>query len=228
MTKYRLLQSAAFMAVIAFFVCGQQAVAQLRQPVHIKVVPGVHSNRINPEVVKEKKALYQESAGFGFLPPIGADGGDSWPCFGGQTDCSTIANGGVVIGEPFYSQSLTDCDASSSTFSNCGQIFNFWEDDTQDTTDDLIISVTVKQGANYILNTGSLDFGANPFGGPDSLIVLFVDTAFGTQGETGPGNGFCAGSAVTCVNPKAGLAIIVVTTTVGTSTIKSTSKIFLE
>lgn len=226
MTKSRWILVLASLAIAALVVSGQQAVAQSLHPFKLTVVP---ARRGDHPAVKEKKALYQLAAGFGVLPPLDGSGNDSWPCFGGDTDCSAIAPGGVVIGDPFYTWSLTACDASSSTFTNCGQFFNFWEDDTLDTTDDLVISVVVQQGKSFIFDSGAQNFGPNPFGtAAGQLIVLSQDTAFGTQGQSGPGNGFCAGSTETCVDPKAGPATITITTTVGTSTIKSVSKIFLE
>ena len=58
--------------------------------------------------------------------------------------------------------------------------------------------------------TGALErFGAG-------LIHFSGDIAFGTIGNhTGPGNGWCFVDTVTCVNPHAGLADVVITTTVG-------------
>ena len=159
-------------------------------------------------------------------------GNDEWPCFPNgsnpnDADCSSIATGGVVIGQPAYTQSFSACDASSSDSPNCGQIFWFYEDDTGDGTDDLVVSIVVKQGKNYIMDTGPFNFGPNPYPA-GSVVVIWDDTAFGTLGETGPGNGFCAGSTETCVNPVKGVASVTVTTTVGTSTINSKFNIFLE
>jgi len=127
---------------------------------------------------------------------------------------------------PGYTQSLAACDDNTSTISNCGQIFWFYEDDTGDSTDDLIVTIAVKQGKNYIADV-VYDFGPNPFPA-GSVVIISDDTAFGTLAESGPGNGFCYYSTETCVNPKAGAAVATVTTTVGTSTIKSTFSIFLK
>jgi hypothetical protein len=79
------------------------------------------------------------------------------------------------------------------------------------------------------MDTGPFDFGPNPFGSvPGTVIVISDDTSFGTVGQSGPGNGNCAGSTETCVNPVKGVATVTVTTTVGTSTIHSSFNMFLE
>jgi hypothetical protein len=230
MKKSILLPVVVLMAIVAFTVAGQQALAQSPHHFQFKVVSPAQADRA-PKGVKEKAVLEQLMAGFGVLPPVDGGGNDEWPCFPNQNangaDCSTIATGGVVIGEPAFTQSLSACDADSSSSANCGQIFWFYEDDTGDTTDDLVISVVIKQGKNYILDTGSYDFGPNPFPA-GSIVVIYDDTAFGTLGQTGPGNGFCAGSTETCVNPIAGKATATITTTVGTSTIKTEVNMFLE
>lgn len=229
MTKSRLFQVVAFAVVVVFLVCGQQALAQeSRNQLQFRIVPGMQANTVHPLTkAKEKIALEKLSSGFGVLPPLDGSGNDEWPCFGGGADCSSIATGGVVMGTPVYTQSLTACDASAAGAPNCGQIFWFYEDDTGDNTDDLVTSIVVKQGLNYILDTGTINHGINS--APKGAVVVFtLDTAFGTLGETGPGNGFCAGSFETCVNPKAGTAAVTITTTVGISTIQSKFSIFLQ
>jgi hypothetical protein len=230
MTKSRLFQLASSTAMVALLVCGQHALAQeSRLQIQAHALPaidrGVSSN------VVEKKILYQGASGFGILPPKDANGDDEWPCFpnpanANYADCSSIAAGGIVIGTPGHTQSLAACDDNTSTISNCGQIFWFYEDDTGDSTDDLIVTITVKQGKNYIADV-VYDFGPNPFPA-GSVVIISDDTAFGTLGESGPGNGFCYYSTETCVNPKAGAAVVTVTTTVGTSKITSSFSIFLK
>jgi hypothetical protein len=228
MRKSRLFHALAICAMVAFFICSQQAFAQNVHHLQVRVVNpgGAHA-----QAKTEKKALEQLSSGFGVLPPVDGGGNDEWPCFPNQNangaDCSQIATGGVVIGQPAYSQSLSACDANSDSSPTCGQIFWFYEDDTGDTTDDLVVSIVVKQGKNYIMDTGPFDFGPNPFPA-GSVVVIYDDTAFGTLGASGPGNGFCAGSTETCVNPVKGVASVTITTTVGTSTITSKFNMFLE
>ncbi len=231
MTKSRSFQVVVCLAIVVFFACGQQALAQ--HHLQVRVVSGTHADGTHPpRVAKERKALEQLIAGFGVLPPIDDSGNDEWPCFPGggnpnDADCASIAAGGVVLGQPAFTQSLSACDANTGSSPNCGQIFSFYEDDTGDNNDNLIVSVVVKQGAKYILNTGQVNLGLNPFAA-GSVIVIYDDTAFGTLGQTGPNNGFCAGSNLTCVDPVSGKATITFTITVGTSTIKSTSSIFFQ
>ena len=207
MKKSLLLPVVVIMAIVAFTVGGQQALAQSPHHLQFKVVSPAQADRV-PKGAKEKPVLEQLMAGFGVLPPVDGGGNDEWPCFPNQNangaDCSTIATGGVVVGQPAFTQSLSACDANSASSANCGQIFWFYEDDT-----------------------GAYDFGPNPFPA-GSVVVIYDDTAFGTLGQTGPGNGFCAGSTETCVNPISGKATATVTTTVGTSTIKTEINMFLE
>jgi len=229
MSKSRVFQLLACLAVVALVAGGQQALAQSPHHLQVQVVSGAHANLHHPGK-SEKKVLQQLSSGFGVLPPLDGNGADEWPCssvFANAADCADVAPGGVVIGFPAYSQSLSNCDASASGAPNCGQIFWFYEDDTGDNTDDLVVSVVVKQGRDYILDSGPVNFGPNPFS-PGQVIVIYDDTAFGTLGQTGPGNGFCAGSTETCVNPVKGVASVTVTTTVGISTIHSSFNMFLE
>jgi len=229
MKKSRIFQSFAAIAIVVFFVCGQQAVAQ--HHLQLRVVSGPQANVHPPKGPKEKAVLQQLSSGFGFLPPVDGGGNDEWPCFPNQNangaDCSQISTGGVVIGAPAYTQSLSACNANTNTSTNCGQVFWFYEDDTNDNTDDLVVSIVVKQGVDYILDSGPYNFGPNPFS-PGTVIIISDDAAFGTLGQTGPGNGYCAGSTESCINPKPGIATVTITTTVGTSTIKSSFKMFLE
>ena len=229
MTKSRWFQVLALTVILACMVCGQQALAE--NPHHLQI-RAVNINGFESQKgAKEKKVLEELSSGFGVLPPVDGSGNDEWPCFPNQNangaDCSSIATGGVVIGQPAFTQSFSACDADSDSSTNCGQVFSFYEDDTGDNTDDLVVSIVVKQGKNYIMDTGPYNFGPNPFS-PGTVIVISDDTAFGTLGQTGPGNGYCAGSTETCVNPVPGKATATFTITVGISTIKATVSMFFE
>lgn len=222
MTNVRAIPYVAFAVALAFGLMGNSALGQ--SPVQLKAhAVSFQTAKADPQTAP---ALFQLSQGFGVLPPVDGSGFDEWPCFGGMTDCSTIAAGGVVIGTPSYTWSLANCDASQSNSAACGQIFWFYEDDTGDSTDHLIVSITGKQGTNYVLDTGNYDFGPNPYA--DQVTVIAGDLAFGTLGQTGKGNGLCRHSNKTCVNPVAGLVDITVTTTVGPSHIKSSFKVNLK
>ncbi len=229
--KFRLFSLAGMLCL--FLMAGQQALAQTHHlSVHVAQRP---ANAVARNAARFNE-LFQLSEGFGTLPPLDSGGIDEWPCFGGgaSADCSTIASGGVVIGTPFYTWSLSACDANTPSSTNCGQIFWFYEDDTNDTTDDLIVQIVAKQGSNTVLNTGAFNFGPNPFGGaPGSVIVISDDVAFGTLGQTGKGNGYCFDGQLTkqkytCSDPVAGLVTITVTTKVGPSKIASHFDINLQ
>jgi hypothetical protein len=172
--------------------------------------------------------LYPLSAQFGNLPPKDVNGNDYWPCYtgGSNSDCSSIPNGGVVGGIPVYAWPLSACDNNSSPATPCGQIYFFYQDLTGDTTDDLILTVTVKQGTNFIFAKGPENLGPNPY--LNEVVVFAGDKAFGTQGQFGKGNGWCAGSKLTCVDPVQGLATGSVTIQVGPYKMHQTFKIWLQ
>src|SRR5271163_3605089 len=222
MSKSRLFQIIISLAIAAFFVCGQQALAQ--NHLQFRAVPGTHQNTVKAQAAFDE--LFQLSSGFGGLPPLDVNMDDEWPCFpnpanANYPDCSNIAAGGVVIGAPAFTWSLADCDADTDTSPNCGQIFWFYEDDTNDNTDPLIVSIVVKQGSNYLLDTGDITLAdPNPFPA-GTVIVISDDAAFGTLGATGKGNGYCAGTKKTCSNPLQGLATVTITTKVGPSKIST-------
>ena len=228
MTKSRLLVVAS-LAIVVFLVCGQQALAQHHLQARVVPATSLHQGAASPAAGFDE--LFQLSSGFGALPPVDGGGNDEWPCFpnanANGADCSTIAAGGVVIGAPAYTWSLTNCDGNTATSPNCGQVFWFYEDDTNDNTDHLIVSIVVKQGTSYILDTGNFDFGPNPFPA-GSIVVISDDAAFGTLGATGKNNGFCAGSNKTCVNPVKGIATVTLTTKVGASKISTKFNINLQ
>jgi hypothetical protein len=214
-------------AVLFLFSLGvQQAFAQVH---HLSVRVAQRPANLPARQLAKFNELFQLSTGMGVLPPVDGGGVDEWPCFGGgsQADCSSIGPGGVVLGIPSYTWPFSPCDAATPTSTNCGQIFWFYEDDTGDTTDHLIVQIVAKQGSNMVLNTGPYDFGPNPFGGiPGAVIVISDDVAFGTLGQTGKGNGYCfdpqaTKQKYTCSDPFPGLVTITVTTKVGPSKITS-------
>jgi len=228
----RIFQVAVLLLIVAFCF-GQMALAEDNHHFQARVAQertGAVTDKTNPP---PKKNLYALISGMSIIPtPTDTASNDVWPCFpntanANYADCSNIDEGGVVLGVPGYTLSFTNCDGDTSTSPPCGQIYWFYEDDTADNTDDLVVSITVKQGANYVLNTGNFDFGPNPFPA-GSIIVISDDTNFGTLGAAGAGNGNCAGTLTTCVNPKPGVANVVVTTTVGTHHITQKFNVFLE
>jgi hypothetical protein len=133
--------------------------------------------------------------------------------------------------------------AINSYYVPCGQINNFYEDWTGDTSDDLLVTMEVTQGASVIADSGIQDWGPNPYGSSGSegfIVANYQDFNFGALGDVGPNNGNCVpdynyptsspgtsnplsypvitAAGHTCVDPVAGPATLYVTTTIATPT----------
>jgi hypothetical protein len=199
MAKFRVLQILVSVAVL-LFVCGQQArTQQLPHNYRAQIVHRPNPDRPFPSNPPPTKNLYGLDPAFAAYA-IDPAGSNEWPCFGGSTnpDCSGIQEGGVVLGIPQYVWSFADCDANTpQSTTPCGQTEVWYEDDTGDTTDDLIytLKVTQMQGGllAYISDSGTVDLGPNPHGGmtPPADVIIAGDQNFGTLGQTGKNNGNC-------------------------------------
>jgi hypothetical protein len=235
MAKCRLFQLLASLTIVVFLLCGQQVVAQ-DGPNHLqhRLVQRIQTDRpdSNPPPAAN---LFPLSAGMSIVPtPLDGGGNDFWPCFPNngapnEADCSTVPAGGATLGVLGYTISYANCDASQASSPEvCGQIYWFYEDDTNDTSDPLKVSLEVKQGTKVILDTGLITLAdPNPYPA-GSIITIYDDTAFGTLGGTGKGNGYCGGTKVVCVNPVPGLATATVVTEVGTHKLTQKFNIWLE
>jgi hypothetical protein len=131
-----------------------------------------------------------------------------------------LPRGGIVMGRPAFSWALqnnniigfglgngTGCDALTNgtagqpfepgvLYRPCGQVFTSYEDDTGDTTDDLLQRIVVTQGEKIIYDSGIVDFGpAGPIAFPVD-VVLDTDANFGywPGAADGPNNGNCSGN----------------------------------
>jgi len=131
-----------------------------------------------------------------------------------------LPRGGIVMGRPAFTWALqnddvigfgigngTGCDAftngtvgpptdPAALYRPCGQIFTSFEDDTADSTDDLLQRIVVRQGNNIIYDSGTQDFGpAGPIAYPVDVIT-FTDANFGywPGAQQGPNNGNCSGN----------------------------------
>jgi hypothetical protein len=150
-----------------------------------------------------------------------SDGTDLWPCFGtggtgtaANADCPTLGDpsqafpsGGVAVGSPQYVWYLAlpttaeaslqpyGCDASTTADATnyCGQTETWYEDWSGDTTDDLTYLLEATQDGAVIADSGTVDFGPNPYGtGAGFDVIIYGDQNFGTDGvATGPNNGNC-------------------------------------
>src|SRR3569832_369257 len=128
---------------------------------------------------------------------------------GNNTDCAMVGNppvalprGGIVMGRPAFTWALqnnniigfglgngTGCDALTNgtvgqpsegvSYRPCGQIATTYEDDTGDSTDDLLQRIVVTQGNKIIYDSGIVAFGpAGPIAYPVS-VILYTDANFG-------------------------------------------------
>jgi hypothetical protein len=246
----RVFRLFAVLMVVALCVSGAMA-ATAHHPVASKAVLKTHhSAHVRPATLSAN--LYGTVAAFVgdqftdneyniVADPYNGDDTFLWPCFGGATDeagdnanqdCPTVGYpsqplpfNAVVIGAPEYSWSLALCNASASTSGSCGQVEAWYEDDTNDSTDELIWTVTAQQGSSYVLDSGTTDFGPNVDGAfPGANIALTLGgVGLGTYGVTGANNGACAANynyplaaasnpgelyvvaaGKTCINPSAG------------------------
>jgi hypothetical protein len=264
MAKSRWFRVLACLTIVAFFACGQQALAQggtqSTPRFRIKALPKTQP-QVPPDITDGPPAdLFPLTAAFTATsyPTVNSDGSDLWPCKGDTSlpkmDCPAIGDpsvtfptGGLAVGVPAYVWSLSACDGTmngssvggSPTYIPCGQTETFYEDDTGDSTDDVLYRVEVTQGTGtntkIIADSGTQDFGPDPFAhaSPPADFEGFTgDMNFGTLGvPTGPNNGNCDAdfnypatsdtSAVfpftiaankTCVDPVAGLATVTATT----------------
>ncbi|MGD0136658.1 MAG: hypothetical protein ABSE57_31840 [Bryobacteraceae bacterium] len=198
------------------------------------------------------------------------DGNELWPCEGSggeNPDCPTIGNPaissyGLTIGAPFYIHSLSACDGTTNGtqvpytwdqggtvfpysingyYVPCGQILSIVQNLTNDTTDDYLVSMVVKQGGSVIADTGIQDYGLFQlppgFTADQTFVMGYQDFNFGALGVAGPDNGNCApnsnypassfpvtasffsiASGHTCVDPVAGPATITVRNSLATPT----------
>jgi hypothetical protein len=253
MTKARFFL-VCLVAMFAFLVCTQPAAAQKKPRFKVTRISKAHSevrsDASESALAADLYALQQGFTATAVSLPLNSDGSEIWPCFGdgsGTGDCPFVGDpqqdlpvGGVVVGGPQYVWSLPTCNQNTATVAPCGQIDTWYEDDSGDTTDDLTYLVTVTQVQSgktvYIADSGVIDFGANPFGGPVEDIIIYGDQGFGTLGDaTGPNNGNCdtdfnyplptgANPGVvygvqankTCVAPIEGVATITSTTEIAT------------
>jgi hypothetical protein len=154
---------------------------------------------------------------------VNADGSDLWPCAGRTSpangDCPTVGNpaldlpdNGLVTGFPGFGWTLandpnrgngTGCDALTDgtgpqgiPYKPCAQIVTYYDDNTNDSTDDLLWRVKATQNGVIIYDSGTLDFGpAGPTVNYPVHVLLANDVNYGywPGASQGPNNGNCSG-----------------------------------
>jgi hypothetical protein len=157
------------------------------------------------------------------FPVVGAnaDGSDLWPCLGhtaGNPDCLTVGDptvqlprGGVVLGFPAVIWSLASgpaavngvgCDAftngtsgtQAALYRPCAQLNTWFEDNSNDPTDDLLQRIVVTQGFRVVYDSGTVDYGpAGPIKFPVNVLLSYdVNFGFWPGASVGPNNGNCS------------------------------------
>jgi hypothetical protein len=265
MKKVLALPLFALLAVVALSICGPRAyAAENHNKYTIKFVPHRTDAVATPAALANN--LYSVGAWFAATsyPTANTDGSNLWPCFGSydgsststeNPDCPTIGSpkvgfpiGGVVLGTPSYSWSLAACNATSSTSPECGETETWYEDDTNDlsATDELLYTIEATQGTTVIADSGTVDFGPNPYAGgsPAYDIIIYGPQNFGNMGVTaGPNNGNCipnegyplataanpgsvyvVAAGKTCGVPTTGAVSLTATTEVGSPTYTAVTK----
>ena len=207
----RTLVFLAVVSLVAFCFGTMAFAADVPHHWTVKAVP--NTRHISPELAGPPAGLYPGWAFFAGSPLTSAtgqnsDGSDLWPCFGGgataNVDCPTIGDpsqafpdNGLVVGVPSYSWSLSACKDTSTATGVCGQTETWYEDDSGDSNDDLTYLITATQGGttDFIVDSGTVDFGPNVYGGlatPGVNVIIYGDQGFGTMGQSGANNGNCS------------------------------------
>ena len=213
----------ALQAALLLPAVGQSALAQASHQMPVRL-PLAAASRIHAPYAHELRALSAAFTQVN-PSVTNSDGYDLWPCFGyppgPNLDCPTVGNptvplpfGGVVLGFPSYVWSLHNtpagspgsgygCDAYVNgttgpfgiAYKPCGQIATWYEDDTFDSTDDLLQRIVVTQGTTIIYDSGTIDYGpAGPSVSFPVDVILTADANFGVWPGAGFGrnNGNCS------------------------------------
>jgi len=210
----RLFTVLAVLAVVAFCVSGMMA----EEPQHGHAMLVKHApSTVHVHASTSTVAVFIPWSDFATagVPVSNADGSYLWPCFGdyeassgtftgnaANPDCPSIGDpsvpfgGGVVVGDPSYFWSLSDCNATSTSSPVCGDQETFVTDNSGDLTDDLLFSLVITQGTSTIYDSGTQDYGVNIFGltAADFPIIWvnYNPQNFGDMGiAAGPNNGNC-------------------------------------
>jgi len=215
MTKLHMFMSAALAATAALGVPGPalaQDSAGFDPHLSVTAVAKVPIQDISPDTAAP--AMLGGELALGTLPPVDGSGYEYWPCFTGvSTDCISIPAGGIVSGIPHLFWSKKTCTSKKTA---CAQLTWWFQDNSTDTTDDLIITISANQGKKFILYQ-TFDVGSN-----DCCSGYLVDLA--TNVAFGPGN--CG--TETCSKPEDGEVTLQALAIVGSSTATASQVIVFQ
>jgi hypothetical protein len=215
MTKLRMFMLAALAVTTALGVSGQapaQDSAGFDPHPTLVAVGKIPMPDISPDTAAP--AMLGGPLALGVLPPLDGSGNEYWTCFTGYgADCSSIPAGGWVSGIPYLFWSKKTCTNKKTA---CAQLTWWFQDNSTDTTDDLIVTISANQGKKFILYQ-TLDAGSNDLYS-DNLIWVTIDVAFG------PGN--CG--TETCSKPVDGEATLQALAIVGSSTATASQVIVFQ
>jgi hypothetical protein len=268
MTSHFSIRGAHLATMLLIIADVHTAAAQPPQPKRVIEPVSTHAAHMGFAPQSPPYLIGLQASLSGDYPVIGAnaDGTDLWPCVdyqGVNLDCPRIGKPGVrlpgygiVTGFPAYSWTLQNtpgrgngigCDALINgtgtlaiPYKPCAQISTWYEDATNDSTDDLIWHVRVMQGSTVIYDSGLQDYGpAGPSVTYPVHVVLAADANFGywPGAEYGPNNGDCGTNILyplqspafpgrpyqvatgqTCAEPVAGPAKVLTRTILATPT----------
>ena len=222
MTRHSAIRNTQVAALLLASMGLHAAIAQIPQATRTIKPVRFHQPGLVPETESQPYLVGLQASLAGGYPVIGAnaDGTDLWPCVnyqGKNPDCPKVGkpsvmlpNYGIVTGFPAYNWPLQNtpgsgnglgCDALMNgtgplgiPYKPCAQITTWFEDGTNDSTDDLLWHVRIEQGSTVIYDSGLQDYGpAGPAVTYPVDVALDADANFGywPGAALGPNNGDC-------------------------------------
>ena len=221
MSKKPLSVMSAWLLPLAVCLGSQTAFAQRAHRPVIRIMSAPVSATAAPALPPYFRPLQAAFSEAYPVVSVNADGSDLWPCLGRSSsiDCPTVGSPAIplpanalVVGFPGYGYALKNtasigngvgCDAlvngtgaGGVPYAPCAQFLTWHEDNTGDTTDDILWRVTVRQGGTVVYASGLVDFGPIGTGRTYPLKIVIYDDAnlgYWPGADVGPENGNCFG-----------------------------------